>query len=66
MIFCHCASVSDSTIESLIDSGATTLAQISRQCGAGRNCAACREEILAMLSRARGRYTASTSEIAAD
>jgi len=60
MIFCHCAAVSDSTIEALIDGGAATLAQVSRQCGAGRRCAACREEILAMISRARRSYTPST------
>ena len=66
MIFCHCAAVSDSTIESLIEGGATTLSQVSRQCGAGRHCTACREEIIAMLSRARRSYTAPASELAAE
>jgi len=66
MIFCHCAAVSDSTIQGLIDAGATTLAQVSRQCGAGRNCAACREEIIDMLSRARPSYTSPAPQAAAD
>jgi len=66
MIFCHCAAVSDSTIQALIDAGATTLAQVSRQCGAGRNCVACRKEIIAMLSRARPSYTSAASHTAAD
>jgi len=66
MIFCHCAAVSNSTIEAIIDSGAATLSQVSRQCSAGRHCAACREEILAMISRSRRSYTSSTSELAAE
>jgi bacterioferritin-associated ferredoxin len=66
MIFCHCAAVSDSTIEALIENGATTLSQISRQCGAGRHCVACREELLALLSESRQRYTANAAQIAAD
>ena len=66
MIFCHCAAVSDSTIESLIEGGAATLSQVSRKCGAGRHCASCREEIIAMISRARRSYTPSAPELAAD
>jgi bacterioferritin-associated ferredoxin len=66
MIFCHCAAVSDSTIEAIIDGGAATLSQVSRKCGAGRNCAACREEILAMISRSRRSYTSSAPEMSAD
>lgn len=66
MIFCHCAAVSDSTIENLIDCGASTLSEISRKCGAGRRCAPCREEIIAMLSRARRSYTPLESQAAAD
>jgi bacterioferritin-associated ferredoxin len=49
MIICHCAAVSDSTIEHLIGDGATSVAEIARRCGAGRCCAPCREEIVAML-----------------
>ncbi|HTR61186.1 MAG TPA: (2Fe-2S)-binding protein [Candidatus Binataceae bacterium] len=66
MILCHCAAVSDSTIEALIEGGASTLSQVTRQCGAGRNCASCREEIISMLSRARQSYAPPVSELAAD
>lgn len=66
MIFCHCAAVSDSTIENLIDRGASSLSEISRQCGAGRRCEPCRAEILAMLSRSRRSYTSVESQAAAD
>ncbi|HKN00348.1 MAG TPA: (2Fe-2S)-binding protein [Candidatus Binataceae bacterium] len=68
MIFCHCAAVSDSTIEALIDGGAATVSEISRQCGAGRHCSPCREELKALLSRSRHaqRYTCADSQAAAD
>lgn len=66
MIFCHCAAVSDSTIQALIERGASSLSQVSRQCGAGRHCASCREEIIAMISRARRSYTSPAVEMAAD
>jgi bacterioferritin-associated ferredoxin len=49
MIVCHCAAVTDSTIERLIGDGATSVAEIARRCGAGRCCTPCREEIVAML-----------------
>ena len=49
MIVCHCAAVTDSAIERLIDDGATSVAEIARRCGAGRRCAPCRDEIIAML-----------------
>lgn len=53
MILCHCAAVTDRTIASLIDEGATSVAEIIRRCGAGRCCASCREEIAAMLPSPR-------------
>jgi bacterioferritin-associated ferredoxin len=49
MIVCHCAAVTDSTIQRLIGEGATSVAEIARRCGAGRCCPPCREEIGAML-----------------
>ena len=49
MIVCHCAAVTDSTIERLIGDGATSVAEIARRCGAGRCCNPCRDEIAAML-----------------
>jgi bacterioferritin-associated ferredoxin len=54
MILCQCAAVTDSTIEKLIEEGATTVADITRRCGAGRCCSPCRLEIGAILYAARG------------
>lgn len=49
MILCHCAAVSEKTVERLIDEGARSVAEIVRRCGAGRRCAPCRAEIATML-----------------
>jgi bacterioferritin-associated ferredoxin len=53
MIVCQCAGVSDATIRRLIEEGANSLETITRCTGAGRCCAPCREEIMAMLALAR-------------
>jgi bacterioferritin-associated ferredoxin len=53
MIVCHCAAVTDSTIERLIGEGASSVAEIARRCGAGRCCSPCRDEIGAILYAAR-------------
>ncbi len=53
MILCHCAAVSEATVERLIDEGATSVAEITRRCGAGRSCSPCRDEILDRLYAAR-------------
>ena len=52
MIVCHCAEVTDRDIAQLIEEGATTIGEIIRRCGAGRNCAPCRAELKGMLSDA--------------
>ena len=49
MIFCHCAAVTDSTVEQMIADGVETVAEVTRRCGAGAHCSPCREEIAAML-----------------
>ena len=53
MIVCHCAAVTDSTIQRLIGEGARSVAEIARRCGAGRRCSPCRDEIGAILYAAR-------------
>ncbi|HVO26956.1 MAG TPA: (2Fe-2S)-binding protein [Candidatus Margulisiibacteriota bacterium] len=55
MIVCQCVGVSDSMIRRLIAAGASSVAEITRRCGAGRCCAPCREEIASLL------YHASTA-----
>jgi len=52
MIVCHCEGVSDRTIRALITAGASSVADITRRCGAGRCCAPCREEIALLLDSA--------------
>ena len=51
MIICQCTGVTDSRLKDLIREGASTVAEITRRCGAGRCCAPCREEIAALLYR---------------
>lgn len=49
MIVCHCAGVTDSAIQQLIDSGVRSVKDIVLQTGAGRRCAPCRQEIASLL-----------------
>jgi bacterioferritin-associated ferredoxin len=49
MIVCHCVGVTDCTIKQLISDGASSVAEITRRCGAGRCCAPCQETIASML-----------------
>ena len=59
MIFCHCAGVTDTRISQAIEAGATSVDDIARCCGAGQYCAPCREELAALLARARSIETSS-------
>lgn len=66
MILCHCVGVSDKAIATVIEQGATTLADVTRRTGAGRCCAPCREEICAMLySRIGASHTPSNQHLEA-
>ena len=49
MIVCHCVGVTDGTIRTLIEAGASSVSEITRRCGAGRCCQPCREEIASLL-----------------
>ncbi len=42
MIVCECTGTSDKKIRNLVREGATTVAEITRRCGAGGCCQACR------------------------
>ena len=53
MIVCQCNAVSDRTIQRSIDAGASTVGEVTRQCGAGLYCAPCRAEIRAMIQGAK-------------
>jgi bacterioferritin-associated ferredoxin len=52
MIVCHCQVVSDKTIRASIESGARTVGDVARRCGAGTGprCGACRPTIEALLA----------------
>jgi len=52
MIVCHCQVVSDTTIRAEIESGARTVRDVARRCGAGTGarCGACRPTIDALLA----------------
>jgi bacterioferritin-associated ferredoxin len=52
MIVCHCQVVSDKTIRAAIESGARTVGDVARRCGAGTGprCGACRPTIEALLA----------------
>ena len=53
MIVCLCHSVSDRTIDQVIEEGCSSLTQVVRSCKAGSDCGACRSQIKEML-RDRG------------
>ena len=53
MYICHCRAITDTTIEAAISSGATTVDELARRCGAGSRCGGCwpaLEEFLAAHS----------------
>jgi bacterioferritin-associated ferredoxin len=53
MIVCHCHVVSDKTIRAEIESGACTVGDLARRCGAGTCCGGCRPTIGALLAVTR-------------
>jgi bacterioferritin-associated ferredoxin len=67
MIVCHCRVVSDKTIRAEIESGARTIADLARRCGAGTGlrCGACRPTIEALLTVHRGLSAAEPARPAA-
>jgi len=63
MIVCHCANVSDRKILELVESGVSSVREVTQLCGAGRCCAPCRDEIASLLSAGRaGAHPSSTVE----
>ena len=54
MIVCVCRGVSESQVEAVVTSGARTVDQVSRACGAGSDCGACRFMVAEIVEGARG------------
>jgi bacterioferritin-associated ferredoxin len=54
MYVCVCKAVTDREVEQAIDAGACTVADVTRACGAGGDCGACRGMIDDMLEERRG------------
>ena len=54
MIVCVCRGVSESQMEAVVSAGAKTVDQVSRACGAGTDCGACRFMVAEIVEGARG------------
>jgi bacterioferritin-associated ferredoxin len=50
MIVCHCQVVSDKTIRAEIETGACTVGDVGRRCGAGTGCGGCQPTIGTLLA----------------
>lgn len=49
MYVCSCRVVNSSTIEEVIEAGATSIDDISRECGAGSRCGGCWPTLMALI-----------------
>jgi bacterioferritin-associated ferredoxin len=49
MFVCVCKAVTDREVKRVIEAGACTVAEVTRQCGAGGDCGACRGMIEEMI-----------------
>jgi bacterioferritin-associated ferredoxin len=53
MIVCLCRGVSERHVETVVAKGAATVHEVSRACGAGSDCGACRHLLAALIEDAR-------------
>ncbi|MBL8679037.1 MAG: (2Fe-2S)-binding protein [Myxococcales bacterium] len=51
MYVCICRVVTQSRIRASIDAGASTVDEVTLECGAGGDCGSCRDEIQTMLDK---------------
>lgn len=54
MIVCMCRGVTDRDVDQVISSGADSVDDVVRRCGAGGDCGTCLDDICERLSRAPG------------
>jgi bacterioferritin-associated ferredoxin len=64
MIVCECTGTSDKKIRNLVHEGATTVAEITRRCGAGGCCRACRPLISRIVKATVAESTVAESAVA--
>jgi bacterioferritin-associated ferredoxin len=50
MLVCHCRTVSDREVRAAIASGARTVGEVARECGAGGACGGCRFAVQDLLA----------------
>lgn len=62
MIVCHCRVVSDREVERAIDEGATSLADVCRVTGAGRDCGGCVLSVRGLLCQQEATPSVSAQE----
>ncbi len=53
MVVCLCRGLSDGTIEAVIASGASSVDDLAKACGAGVDCRACCPLLAALVDRSR-------------
>ncbi len=56
MIVCHCRGTSDREIRRAVRSGAATLPEVARACGAGSACGGCVEAVHEVMASERGAF----------
>ena len=59
MRVCHCHGITDHTIRTCVQQGATTTENVGRSCGAGTSCGGCRPLIDKLVQRETQRFVAS-------
>ena len=57
---CHCRTVNDRAIRAAVDTGARTVEDVGRLCGAGTECHSCHPEIQRLLSERAARVAEGT------
>lgn len=66
MLLCHCKSLTDRQIRQAVHSGAQTVGQVGRQCGAGTCCGGCVQAVVEILEEERVEETYRALPVAAE
>jgi bacterioferritin-associated ferredoxin len=61
MYVCHCRAVTDRTLDAAIGSGARTVEEITKVCGAGGGCGGCHFILQALLDATATLQTSSAA-----